>query len=241
MDVKAILFDLDGTLWQASTALDLQLVQRIQHRRLAARLEAWSLQGGNIEPRMRRFWEELDAAEKQPNPSHRERDYGFLLGKVLQKQGIGLNSEQAQVLWEDLYVPHPSFPKELFEDTLETLSLLRHRGFKLGLVSNRPWASILFRPELDALGLGAYLEVVVSSTDVGFRKPHPLIFETALRALQVEASEALMVGESLANDVAGAEACGMRAVWKTSAVDQAQASGRLVIRSLSGVLEANVL
>ena len=43
-------------------------------------------------------------------------------------------------------------------------------------------------------------------------KPHPSIFEEALRALEVEAGEAVMVGDSVSHDISGARQVGMRAV-----------------------------
>ncbi|HEX3055851.1 MAG TPA: HAD-IA family hydrolase, partial [Gaiellaceae bacterium] len=52
--------------------------------------------------------------------------------------------------------------------------------------------------------------------EVGWRKPHPAIFERALDALGVEPSATLFVGDTLATDVAGAAALGMRtclALW----------------------------
>ena len=45
-----------------------------------------------------------------------------------------------------------------------------------------------------------------------FRSPHPTIFQAALDALGVQAAEAVMVGDSLEEDVAGARALGMRAI-----------------------------
>ena len=54
------------------------------------------------------------------------------------------------------------------------------------------------------------------SSEVGRRKPDPAIFERALDALGVEPARALFVGDTLATDVAGAKALGMRtcqAVW----------------------------
>jgi putative hydrolase of the HAD superfamily len=52
----------------------------------------------------------------------------------------------------------------------------------------------------------------VSSSEHGYLKPHPSIFNAALQLIGVEAKDAVMVGDSLGQDVAGALSVGMRAV-----------------------------
>ena len=55
------------------------------------------------------------------------------------------------------------------------------------------------------MGLAERLDVAVFSSEVGQRKPHPLIFRTALDALEASSREqALFVGDSLYADIAGA-------------------------------------
>jgi len=60
--------------------------------------------------------------------------------------------------------------------------------------------------------LQGLVAAAVSSADHGFLKPHPSIFEAALSQAGVEARASLMVGDSLAHDVEGARAVGMRGV-----------------------------
>ncbi len=64
--------------------------------------------------------------------------------------------------------------------------------------------------------MAARLDIAVFSSEVGWRKPHPAIFERALDALGVEPARTLFVGDTLATDVAGAAALGLhtcQAVW----------------------------
>ena len=96
------------------------------------------------------------------------------------------------------------------------LDTLRERGLKLGLVSNAFDPPRLLHGDLEELGVAARLDVAVFSSEVGRRKPDPVIFERALTALGVEPARALFVGDTLATDVAGAKAFGMhtcQAVW----------------------------
>jgi putative hydrolase of the HAD superfamily len=152
-----------------------------------------------------------------------------------------LSAEQVRALWDDLYVPHPHFERRLFVDTLQTLERLRQKGVRLGVVTNRPWTSSVFLPDLSAVGLADYFDVVVSSADVGLRKPHPFIFETALRALDGQPETALMVGDSLANDVGGAEACGMRGIWlRNSDEEGAAAPSHVSVQSISEIFDTGL-
>ena len=94
----------------------------------------------------------------------------------------------------------------------EALAALRDRGLRIGCVSNAFLTGDLLKRILDERQLGAYCEVTVSSCDLGYRKPHPLIYERALQALQVRPEEAVFVGDRLDADVEGPAALGMRTV-----------------------------
>lgn len=96
-----------------------------------------------------------------------------------------------------------------FPDAEPALRALRERGLRLVAVSN--WDSSLGH-WLDRAGLGRLLDGTISSAQVGEPKPSPAVFRAALAVAGVEASEALHAGDSLANDVEGARAAGIRAV-----------------------------
>jgi putative hydrolase of the HAD superfamily len=94
----------------------------------------------------------------------------------------------------------------LYDDALPVLAALRAHGLKLGLVSNGS-RDLLEFVEHHALEV----DVAIGSRAFGRTKPHPSIFREALAALEVEPAEAAMVGDSYEDDIAGAEALGLRA------------------------------
>ena len=96
---------------------------------------------------------------------------------------------------------------ELYEDALPVLEELRRARLGIGLVSNgiRDLNEFVVHHSLD-------VDAVVCSRAHGRVKPHPTIFQAALRQLGVEARDAAMVGDSLEEDIEGARAFGMRAV-----------------------------
>ena len=69
------------------------------------------------------------------------------------------------------------------------------------------------REKLRDCDLERYVDVLVVSEEAGVAKPDPRIFTIALERAGVAANEAVMVGDSWANDVEGARAAGIRAVW----------------------------
>ncbi len=97
-----------------------------------------------------------------------------------------------------------------FADALPTLRALRQRC-RIGLVTDAQ--RLYLEPELRAAGLEGMFDVVVVSGDLGFRKPDPRMFTTAVERLGARPGEAVHVGDSLARDVAGARAAGLAAVW----------------------------
>lgn len=97
----------------------------------------------------------------------------------------------------------------LYDDVRPALVELAEAGYKIGLISNshRSLASFEDHFDLDGLIAGS-----VSSSEHGYLKPHPSIFEAALTLVDVRAEESVMVGDSLKHDIEGARRAGMRGV-----------------------------
>jgi len=97
----------------------------------------------------------------------------------------------------------------VYDDVLPAFQRLRDRGLKLGIISN--WDRRLVRL-MDGLEIAPLLDSVISSADVGLRKPDPRIFELACEELDVAPEDAAHVGDHHYADVLGARAVGMHAV-----------------------------
>lgn len=85
------------------------------------------------------------------------------------------------------------------------------RDHRLALLTNG--AGDVQREKLARTPFAGYFAEIVISVELGVAKPDPRFFEIALERLGVTASDAVMVGDSLSRDVAGAVRAGMRAVW----------------------------
>lgn len=97
-----------------------------------------------------------------------------------------------------------------------TLARLNRRGLRTALVSNA--SSHYFVVECcRRLLLAEFLDPIVSSAAVGWAKPDPRVFRAALRPWNLSPKAVVMVGDSLAADIAGAAALGMRSILLTAA------------------------
>jgi putative hydrolase of the HAD superfamily len=106
--------------------------------------------------------------------------------------------------------------RRLASTTHGLLEALRSRGLRLGLVSNAIDPGWLLHRDLEQTGLAQRLDFSVFSSEIGFKKPHPAIFERALSALGVEPENACFVGDRLYEDVRGAGELGLttvQALW----------------------------
>ena len=97
----------------------------------------------------------------------------------------------------------------LYEEVPEVLRELHGAGCRLGLISNSHRCLASFQSHFELEGL---IRAAISSHDHGYMKPHPSIFEAALRLLEVEAHETVMVGDSFPHDIQGARRLGMMGV-----------------------------
>ena len=105
---------------------------------------------------------------------------------------------------------HEAFATRVLPDALPAIEVVKSAGVRVGVLSNY---SYLLPLVLDGLGLADRLDPIVFSAAVGAEKPDRRIFETAAAAVDAELADCVLIGDDLANDVAGARRCGMPVVW----------------------------
>jgi putative hydrolase of the HAD superfamily len=119
----------------------------------------------------------------------------------------------------------------LYDDVTPVLRELAARGLKMGLISNSHRCLTSFQEHFELRGL---ITSAVSSSEHGFLKPHPSIFEASLKLAGVNAMESVMVGDSMSHDIEGARRVGMRGILVHRGSDSGEERGDVpVIRSLS--------
>jgi putative hydrolase of the HAD superfamily len=138
--------------------------------------------------------------------------------EVMGGTGAALDACATEIVHEWAACQHFS----LYDDVTPVLQELGARGLKVGLISNSHRCLASFQQHFELHGL---ITAAVSSSDHGFLKPHPSIFEAALRLVGVQPEQAVMVGDSLAHDIEGARRVGMRGVLVRRAQNGVDRSG----------------
>jgi HAD superfamily hydrolase (TIGR01509 family) len=97
----------------------------------------------------------------------------------------------------------------VFPETFAILSCLRDKGYTLGIVSNRTYS---YLEQLENLKLSEYMSCTLAAGEVGLWKPDPEIFKKALGMLALEPGEAVFVGDNYYTDVVGSRNAGMHSI-----------------------------
>ncbi|MDR1319406.1 MAG: HAD family hydrolase [Treponema sp.] len=129
----------------------------------------------------------------------------------------------------------PFFRKiRLFPQIRETLESLRAAGLKTGLLSDFP-------PEtkLEYLGIADLWDAVLCSERVGALKPDPRPFGELAAALSLKPEQILYVGNSFRFDVAGAKGAGMKAAWLTGRARRNKTASAGIAAGAGGAVRAD--
>ncbi|MDA0596193.1 MAG: HAD family hydrolase [Chloroflexi bacterium] len=97
-----------------------------------------------------------------------------------------------------------------FADAIDVIEQVKEQ-YPIAIVTNG--SPTVQRIKLNESGLAGYFDVVVASGDVGFGKPKPEPFNSALEQLNVRPEEAVMIGNSWGSDIKGASNLGMPSIW----------------------------
>lgn len=137
-------------------------------------------------------------------PGYRRAVWREALGQV------GIRDDALALEMERAYITARRGAEQLDPEAAAVLADLA-RDHRLALVTNG--AGDVQREKLSRTPFADAFDAVIVSAEVGAGKPDPRIFQAALDALGVPAADAVMVGDSLARDVAGARAAGIASVW----------------------------
>lgn len=198
---RAVIFDVGNTL----ALPDWPRVMSVSGRVAALRVEVDELQ--------RRMCEVLIEADRTTDflgGGYKSLRPGWEFRRLF--RGLGLDDSKVEELAAALAVEHER--KHLWcvlnRDAAPALELLKGEGIRLAAISNSPDGSV--ENMVRALGVGGHLEFALDSQRVGYSKPDPRIFAEAVGRLGVDPREAVYVGDSYSQDVAGARGAGLNAV-----------------------------
>ncbi|WP_457620959.1 TIGR02253 family HAD-type hydrolase [Methanopyrus sp.] len=190
--IKAVLFDVDDTLYPSS-----KLAEEARRNAIRAMIEA----GLETDMSEEELYRELQEVVKEYGSNH-PRHFDLLLRR------IGVDPEPKLIAAAVVAYHDTKFAYlKPYPDVIPTLMQLREMGFKLGAVTSglavKQWEKLI------RLGIHHFFHEVVISEEIGVEKPNPKIFIEAARRLGVKPEEAVYVGDRLDKDIRGANRAGM--------------------------------
>ena len=202
MTIKAVLFDLDDTLYgdfDTCDRLGLAAAGRYAAEALSidAETAACAMEDGRMQLRQTLHHE----------PESHDRTLFAKLGL----EQLGLNPIAHAEAMHEAYWAAVLDAMERREGVLGLLTQLKQAGIPVGICTNM-MADIQMR-KLCRLGLADLCGKLISSEEAGRDKPHAPIFRLALTRLGASAADTLMVGDNFRHDVEGAHAVGIRGLW----------------------------
>jgi HAD superfamily hydrolase (TIGR01549 family) len=164
----------------------------------------------------------IEDLRQHPELDHDEEIWVRFTEDIVRGMGGGTSGSVGEIAMQIVRRWEQASQFELYDDVLPVLGELRRGGLKLGLISNTSRDLGAFVRHF-ALDVDAWL----ASGSYGKVKPSPLIFRAALELVGCEPDAALMVGDSPRDDVAGAQAAGIRALLLDRAGLHPDASERI--------------
>jgi FMN phosphatase YigB (HAD superfamily) len=179
------------------------------------------------------------------NPDHREFDFAAMLAGWVNAVGaIECETHRVQqaitrctARLTDTVIP--------YGDSVAALSMLKARGYRIGILSHTPWPGDACREWFARHGMAGYIDFYSLSCEVGWIKPHPRHFQHALDQSGVSAEQILHVGDHPLRDIQGARAHGFRTclritenIYTQDALHQCKPDAEILhLRELLEVLE----
>ncbi len=200
MSVRHIFFDLDHTLWDFETNSDKTFAHIFERNNVALDLEQFT---ETYRPINRKYWK-LFREDKVSKSDLRYRR----LREAFDALEFDAGDHLIHTLSEE-YIAFLSLNNALFAHALDVLEYLKQK-YSLHIITNG-FEEVQHR-KLASSRLEPYFKNVVTSENVGVKKPDPRIFHYALQMAEARAEESIMIGDNYEADIQGALNVGMRAI-----------------------------
>lgn len=213
--IRGVIFDLGGTVIRLTRPWE----EVFQESRPAL-VEQLLQEGANLDAAAfaAEFRQAMELNDHNRQMSFLETTTATVLREVLSHFGVtDLPEESVQRALARFYAVSES-QWEAMPGVYNVLGELRQTGYRLGMISNAGDDGNVQRL-LDRCSLRPYFDPILVSAAVGLRKPNPALFHMLLQAWQIEAREAVMVGDTLAADILGAQNAGLHQIWLTAEAD----------------------
>ena len=135
-----------------------------------------------------------------------------LIGGCLVRQSLPADAETISRIRRAMAIPvHDRF--QPLPGARELLRTIRELGLRSVIASNTYWRDAdSYWDDFRKLGMAEYVDAIITSVDAGHLKPHPAVFEMAMRWAGASPERCVVIGNREENDVEPARALGMRTI-----------------------------
>ena len=211
----AVIFDLGGTLIYFDG--EWPEILRQADQALFNYLESAGLRLDR-EQFLGQFRDEMETYYRERDTEFIEHTTRYILREILKEWGYGELPEPVlrSALEATYAVTQAYWMTEV--DSHPVLQDLSRQGYRLGLISNAGDDADV-QVLVDKANLRGYFDFILTSADLGIRKPNPRIFEIGLERWKLPAGRVAMVGDTLGADILGAQLSGLAGIWITRRAD----------------------
>lgn len=203
MTVKVVAFDFFGTLVKAKAEVTVcidNICQKLNLHHINPSREEF----------MQTYKEVASEYQRVRHSTHKEISNRIWIISTLKRLGYDLEATSPTIV-EAVKAYFAPWVLIVYDDAWKTILRLQ-KSHRIGLISNFTDTTFL-NNALNKLGLEKYFNCVLVSEEVGWRKPHPHIFNKFLTLMNVEPKETLFVGDDLVRDIQGAKKVNMKTAW----------------------------
>jgi HAD superfamily hydrolase (TIGR01509 family) len=207
------MIDVGGTLWPNSWPIR-ETDGQGRHQRVAAAMPTLeplvvdALVADLIESS--RFGDEARALSTETPSTIAAAD--VLIGASLARQGLSADVQTVIGIRRAMALPVADRMKPL-PGAIELLSEIRALGLRTIIASNTYWRDAdSYWDDFRMLGMASYIDAIVTSVDAGHLKPHPAVFEMAMRVAGSPPERCVFIGNREENDIEPALALGMQTI-----------------------------
>ncbi|NBE50861.1 HAD family hydrolase [Streptomyces boluensis] len=227
MPIKAVLWDIDDTIFDYGTADTLGMRAHLEAEGILSRYGTATDALAHWKTTTQRHWDRFSAGEVDFVTQRNDRVRDFLDDPAL--------SDNASDAWFRRYIGHYEAAWALFPDTVPTLDALAD-GYRHAVLSNAH--ADQQERKLRALGVRDRFEALLCAVQLGVAKPAPEAFHAACATLALDPAEVAYVGDQPEIDARGAHDAGLLGIWlDRSAAEPPTAEVPRGVRRITGLAE----
>ena len=227
MKIQHIFFDLDNTLWDHRRNAYLTLKEIFTRENVQEKynigFEEFHKEYFTINERL---WAQIRDGEIDKDYLRKHRFYDSFLF-------FGIDDFELSQTFENNFLDEILNHNDLVEGAFDLLEYLAEKKYTLHILSNG-FKEVTYR-KCELSGIKNYFETITSADEINIRKPHPEVYDYALKKAGAAKEESMMIGDDWIADIEGAKSFGLKVIFFDVFNDNYEADEVAVIKKLEEI------